>query len=129
MHENYVIQSVLDVDTSDIGWGFTKAGEEKKLNYEIEKLFNINANNINIVKYPSLSLRDFKNLMINKKLCKWINKNNYNAIIYYGSSLVWIQQYLFLKKKIKRIYTVHDYIAHSGENKSTISLNTAFINI
>ena len=118
LHEDHLMQSVLDVDTSDITWGFTKAGEAKDLNYEIERIFDIKANTINIIKYPSLSLRDFKNLIINKELCKWINKNNFDAIIYYGSSLVWIQQYLFLKRKIKKIYTVHDYIVHSGENRS-----------
>lgn len=117
LHEDYLIQSSIEADTSDIDCGISEGGG-KKLDKEIEIKFGIELDSISYVKYPTLSLRDFKNLKISRKLCKWINDKKYDVVIYYGSSLVWLQHYIFLRKSIKRVYTIHDYIAHTGENKT-----------
>lgn len=110
-----LIQSVLNVDISDISLGVYLGGKSKfRLVNEIEKLFEIPAQKICVLKYRSLSLRDRKNFSISKEFSAWVKKEGFTHIHYYGSSLTWVQQLLFLRD-IKRIYTVHDYLPHSGE--------------
>lgn len=114
-----LVQSVLNVDISDILLGFHEMGTSQfKLTKEIEKIFEIPSNKIYVLKYNSLSLRDIKNFIISKKFTIWVKGEGFTHIHYYGSSLIWVQQLLFLRG-IKRIYTVHDYLLHSGEAKGS----------
>lgn len=110
-----LVQSIFDIEISDIPLGFHSKGiSEYKFVKEIEKYFDIPAQKIYILKYNSLSLRDIKNLKISKNFTNWVKQEGFTHIIYYGSSLTWVQQLPFLKG-IKRIYTVHDYLPHSGD--------------
>ncbi len=59
-----------------------------------------------------------KILLFPKKFANWVKKEGFTHIHYYGSSLTWVQQLLFLWG-IKRLYTVHDYLPHSGEAKGS----------
>lgn len=114
-----LIQSSLNIDIKDISLGLHhKKTSEYKLVNEIERLFEIPNQRICVLKYNSLSFRDIKNFVISKKFTYWVKNEGFTHIHYYGSSLTWVQQLLFLKG-IKRIYTVHDYVPHSGEVKNS----------
>ncbi|MEM4396778.1 MAG: glycosyltransferase family 4 protein [Candidatus Woesearchaeota archaeon] len=108
-------QSVFNLNISDIPLGFYSIKElNTDLKFEINKLFALNLNRTYLLKYNSLSLRDLKNLRISKTFTDWIKKNKFNLVHYYGSSLTWVQQAFFLTS-IKKIYTIHDYIPHTGD--------------
>lgn len=109
----------MDIDISDIPLGLHHKETSKfQLVKEIEKFFEIPTQKICVLKYNSLSLRDIKNFLISKKFTTWVKKEGFTHIHYYGSSLTWVQQLLFLRG-IKRIYTIHDYLPHSGEGKGS----------
>jgi len=113
-----LIQSDMNVDIRDIPLGLHHSEIRRfQLIKEIEKLFEIAPVKICVLKYNSLSLRDIKNFVISKKFVTWVKSEGFTHIHYYGSSLTWVQQLLFLHG-IKRIYTVHDYMPHSGEVKN-----------
>ncbi len=66
-----LVQSILNIDISDIPLGLHLKGTSKyKLVKEIEKFFDSSNKKIYILKYNSLSFRDFKNFIISKKVCK-----------------------------------------------------------
>ncbi len=118
MHENHINQSIIDVNTSDIPLGLMKNVEKTKLFKSITSFFNFDHNSVKFVKYNSLSLRDFRNFKISKIVTDWIKETGFDVVHYYGSSLTWLQQVIFLRG-IRRIYTVHDYLPHSGEGEGS----------
>lgn len=110
----FLRQSVLDIDISDLEIGLHTDLSNSNIARYIYDLFDINLEKFVIIKYNSLSLRDIKNFKVSLDFANWVKRNNYDIVHYYGSSLTWVQQAIFLRK-IKRIYTVHDYIPHTGE--------------
>jgi glycosyltransferase involved in cell wall biosynthesis len=113
-----VLESVLDVDVSEISLGLHTGDIDKyKLIKEITKIFDIPLGKIVIVKYNSLSIRDLKNLKISKAFSSWVKKNKFSIIHYYGISMVWLQHIIFLSK-IKKYYSVHDIVTHSGKDEN-----------
>jgi len=108
-----LVQSVFNIDVTDIPYGINKIQGHRLLD-EIERLFEIKREDVFILKYNSHSLRDLKNFTISKNFTKWVKKEEFTHINYYGSSLTWVQQLIFLLK-IRKYFTIHDYIPHSGD--------------
>ncbi|MGD0035709.1 MAG: glycosyltransferase family 4 protein [Bacteroidota bacterium] len=109
-------QSVIDADTAEIALGMhPDLAREYELVRQIRDNFNLEHEKISMVKYHSLALKDYQNFLISRRVVQWIKEKKFDLIHYYGSSLPWLQQMVFLKG-VPRIFTVHDYILHFGES-------------
>ena len=77
------------------------------------------ADNVNVMlfKYPNLKIFNRQNFRLHQQLAKTINRNAYDLIHFngYRGSLMFI--YKFLKSKPGKVWTIHDPILHSGEDK------------
>ena len=72
---------------------------------------------IYLFKYPNLKVFNRKNWQLHWQFARLLNKENYNLVHlngYRGSQLF---LYAMLKKSLARVWTMHDPILHSGEDK------------
>lgn len=72
---------------------------------------------IHLFKYPNLKVANRKNWELHWQFARFLNKKDYDLVHlngYRGSQLF---LYAFLKRSIARVWTVHDPILHSGEDK------------
>jgi len=120
-------QGLLNLDLRKIPYGLTidKDIISNLLPPEINSYIN-NSFKLYILRMPSLKiLRDWRGQNI--KLCfraaRYIRNNNFDVVHFNGTSGFQFYFHFFLLRKPK-VYTIHDYIPHSGvEKKSPILIN------
>jgi len=113
------VSSIFDWDISKIPYGLTTDSSivenivgEKILGYLGPRI------KIYIARTPNRKiLRDWKrrNFRYIKQVAEYINNNSYDVVHFNGSSGFQIYFHFFLNRKPK-VYTIHDYLPHSGES-------------
>ena len=73
--------------------------------------------NVKIFLYNSEKTYTLRNLKLSYAFAKIIENANYDAVHFNGHSLNQFFISLFLSSRIPKVYTIHDYIPHSGEKK------------
>jgi glycosyltransferase involved in cell wall biosynthesis len=72
---------------------------------------------IHLFKYPNLKVFDRRNLQLHRKFARALNKKGYDLVHLNGYRGSQMFLYAFLKKSMARVWTVHDPVLHSGEDK------------
>lgn len=105
-------ESLLDFSDKEVHTGFLTADKTAKiLSTEIKNyLGDISA--VKFFIYYNLKLRSFKNFFLSIKLVKKLK--NYDVIHFNGTNGV-LPLLIYLLRKKKLVFTLHDIIAHSGE--------------
>lgn len=72
---------------------------------------------LRLFKYPSLKIFDRHNFRLHRALARIVNRQRYDAVHLngYRGSLLLI--YALLSRRIGKVWTIHDPILHSGEDK------------
>lgn len=113
-------ESVGEIDLSGLPLGLIDAEKtEELLGAELMEYLRQGEGKVRIhlFKYPSLKVANRKNWELHWQFARALNKKGYDLVHlngYRGSQLF---LYAFLKKSIARVWTVHDPILHSGEDK------------
>ncbi len=72
---------------------------------------------IYLFKYPNLKIANPKNLQLHRQFARALNKKGYDLVHLNGYRGAQMFLYAFLKRSMARVWTVHDPILHSGEDK------------
>lgn len=73
--------------------------------------------NVRFFKYPSLKVFNRKNFQLHRQLARELNNRNYELVHLNGYRGSQMFLYGFLKRSVAKVWTVHDPILHSGEDK------------
>ena len=111
-------QGILDIDISSMDYGLNLYSVSIEFLPEEVKEFIGDSFRVRFIRTPSKSILRNKALQNYTLLCKSaraLNKENYDVVHFNGSS--WFAGYfsLFLGGSRKNIWTIHDYIPHTGE--------------
>lgn len=115
IHGEITNQSIITSPTNDISVGFHRDSQSKL----VERLTSVvpEIKKCNVLKYNSNSFKDRINFTVSYNFCKWIRREKFTHVFYYGSSAVWLQQLPFLVG-LSRVFFVHDYLPHSGRGEN-----------
>lgn len=72
---------------------------------------------VQLFKYPSLKVFNRKNFQLHRQFAKELNRENYDVVHFNGYRGSQMFIYAFLKGSTGKVWTVHDPILHSGEDK------------
>lgn len=72
---------------------------------------------VRFFKYPNLKIFNWKNFQLHRQLARELNRCNYELVHFNGYRGSQMFLYGFLKRSIAKVWTVHDPILHSGEDK------------
>jgi len=116
VYDDRFVNSIADFDLTNIPYGIVNLKELKGTSVDTDNLIDYTKDfNCWLLKLPSRSLKDPKNLKHIYRCCKFIKENKCDVVHFNGESAHQITFYLLLKN-IPKVLTIHDYIPHSGEN-------------
>jgi glycosyltransferase involved in cell wall biosynthesis len=111
-------QGIMDIDISDLSYGLNSHDKSMAVVPDEIKAFADDSFNIRFIRTPSKKMvRDsrLKNLRTVRNAAKTLKMEDFDAVHYNGSS-GFVGYFRFFFKKIPRhIWTIHDYIPHTGE--------------
>ncbi len=111
-------QGIIDIDISKMPYGLSSYDESGCLLPDEIKNFIDSSFKVRLIRTPSRKLlRDsrLKNLRVVYKAALVLKKEGYQVVHYNGASGFVAYFRLLMGRNIKSIWTIHDYIPHSGE--------------
>jgi glycosyltransferase involved in cell wall biosynthesis len=72
---------------------------------------------IRLFKYPNLKVFNWQNIQLHRQFARELNSHQYDVVHFNGYRGSQMFLYAFLNRSIARVWTVHDPILHSGEDK------------
>jgi glycosyltransferase involved in cell wall biosynthesis len=113
-------EGIVDIDISSMRYGLNSYHESINFLPQEIKRFIGSSFKIRFIRTPSRSLfkdRALKNLKTVYRSARALKKESYDVIHFNGVSGFTAYFKLFLGIKTKYIWTIHDYIPHSGEGR------------
>lgn len=114
------VESVGVFDLSSLPEGM--AGEEQSMGVlgpELQQYLKESKGRIRlkIFKYPNLKIFNRRNFKLHRQFARELNREQYDVVHLNGYRGAQMFLYGFLKRSVAKVWTVHDPILHSGEDK------------
>jgi len=119
---DHFTRSILDLDLRNLPFGLTTDRQivRQYIGGDLEKYLN-GSLNLYIARMPSRSIiRDWprRNLMYIKQIATFLRSNSFDVVHFNGFSGFQLYFHRYLRG-IPKVYTIHDYLPHTGEWKLT----------
>lgn len=122
---NQFRQGILDLNLKSLSYKLSDHKTALELLPENIKQYIGDNFSIRFIHTPSLKLirkGALKNFLIIYKACQQLNSEKYDILHFNGMSGFTLYFRLFLKSIKRKIWTIHDYIPHTGEESQKVKL-------
>lgn len=118
VYDDFFHNSIVNFDLRKLTFGLHHLNRLKGQSTDVDNLLDYSKNyDIFLLKLPSRSLKDLRNIKFIREVSKFIYDIHSDIIHFNGDSAHQITFYSFLRK-FPKILTIHDYEPHSGEDKN-----------